>query len=105
MDRGAWWAIVHGVTRSQTQLSNTALHSKPIPKCIGIFPITLGQLSYNLFSEHPNPFPAFNISVQTDFILCYQYINCSQYYVYFAHFSVKRTLNGIHIKMLHVLLK
>ena len=22
MDRGAWWAIVHGVTKSQTQLSN-----------------------------------------------------------------------------------
>ena len=22
MERGAWWATVHGVTRSQTQLSN-----------------------------------------------------------------------------------
>jgi len=22
MDRGAWWAIVHGVTKSRTQLSN-----------------------------------------------------------------------------------
>ena len=22
MDRGAWWAIVHGVTNSRTQLSN-----------------------------------------------------------------------------------
>ena len=22
MDRGVWWAIVHGVTKSQTQLSN-----------------------------------------------------------------------------------
>ena len=22
MDRGAWWAIVHGVTKSHTQLSN-----------------------------------------------------------------------------------
>ena len=22
MDRGAWWAAVHGVTRSQTQLSD-----------------------------------------------------------------------------------
>ena len=27
MDRGAWWAAVHGVTKSQTQLSNfTSLH-------------------------------------------------------------------------------
>ena len=25
MDRGAWWAIVHGVTKSWTQLSNLAL--------------------------------------------------------------------------------
>ena len=28
MDRGAWWATVHGVTKSQTQLSNFArIHS------------------------------------------------------------------------------
>ena len=25
MDRGAWWATVHGVAKSQTQLSNTRL--------------------------------------------------------------------------------
>ena len=24
VDRGAWWATVHGVTKSQTQLSNRA---------------------------------------------------------------------------------
>ena len=23
MDRGAWWATVHGVTKSRTQLTNT----------------------------------------------------------------------------------
>ena len=27
MDRGAWWATVHGVTKSWTQLSNQAQHS------------------------------------------------------------------------------
>ena len=27
MDRVAWWAIVHGVEKSQTQLSDTAQHS------------------------------------------------------------------------------
>ena len=27
MDRGAWWATVHGVTKSQTQLSDKAQHS------------------------------------------------------------------------------
>ena len=26
MDRGAWWATVHGVTKSQTRLSNSAQH-------------------------------------------------------------------------------
>ena len=26
MDRGAWWATVHGVTKSQTRLSNYAQH-------------------------------------------------------------------------------
>ena len=26
-DRGAWWATVHGVTKSQTRLSNQAQHS------------------------------------------------------------------------------
>ena len=26
MDRGAWWATVHGVTKSQTQLSHWAQH-------------------------------------------------------------------------------
>ena len=26
MDRGAWWATVHGVTKSQTRLSDQAQH-------------------------------------------------------------------------------
>ena len=28
MDRGAWWATVHGVTKSQTQLSVKAQHKQ-----------------------------------------------------------------------------
>ena len=28
MDRGAWWLTVHGVTKSQTQLSNLFLTGK-----------------------------------------------------------------------------
>ena len=32
MDRGAWWATVHGVTQSQTQLSDQAQHSGTIAK-------------------------------------------------------------------------
>ena len=30
MDRGAWQAIVHGVTKSQTQLSNFHFHLYPL---------------------------------------------------------------------------
>ena len=26
MDKGAWWAAVHGVTKSWTQLSNLTFH-------------------------------------------------------------------------------
>ena len=29
MDRGAWWATIHGVTKSQTQLSNWAYSGEP----------------------------------------------------------------------------
>ena len=36
MDREAWWAIVHGVTKSQTQLSNEAQHIiQPLIMMIG----------------------------------------------------------------------
>ena len=28
MDRGAWWATVHGVAKSQTQLSDSHFHLK-----------------------------------------------------------------------------
>ena len=31
MDRGAWWAIVHGVEKSQTKLSNFTLKTRPTP--------------------------------------------------------------------------
>ena len=28
MDRGAWWATVHGVTKSQTGLKRLSMHSR-----------------------------------------------------------------------------
>ena len=31
MDRGAWWATVHRVTKSQTRLSNLARRLMPLP--------------------------------------------------------------------------
>ena len=33
MDRGAWWAIVRGITKSLTQLSNKQQYVAEIPKC------------------------------------------------------------------------
>ena len=30
MDRGLWWATVHGVTRSQLQLSNSYFYSQTL---------------------------------------------------------------------------
>ena len=38
MDRGAWWATVHGVTKSQTQLSTAQLihvHTSGCHRCLG----------------------------------------------------------------------
>ena len=35
MDRGAWWATVHGVTKSRTQLSDfTLTHCVPGPELV-----------------------------------------------------------------------
>ena len=28
MDKGAWWATVYGIAKSQTQLTNTHTHTK-----------------------------------------------------------------------------
>ena len=33
MDRGAWWATVHGVTKSQTQLKQLSMHSRCAGTC------------------------------------------------------------------------
>ena len=30
MDRGAWWATVHRVTKSQTQLERLNMHTHPL---------------------------------------------------------------------------
>ena len=34
MDRGAWWATVHGVPKSQTQLSDFHFHSTVMSLCL-----------------------------------------------------------------------
>ena len=34
MDRGAWWATVHGATKSRTRLSDSAQHSTWLHSCL-----------------------------------------------------------------------
>ena len=36
MERGAWWAIIHKVTKSQTRLKQLSMHT-----CIPLQPLTL----------------------------------------------------------------
>ena len=40
MDRGAWWATVHGVTKSWTQLSNKVVYPEFLIIYQGIDPIS-----------------------------------------------------------------
>ena len=35
-DRGAWWAIVHGFTKSQTQLSDSTFTFRLAGSCVGV---------------------------------------------------------------------
>ena len=51
MDRGAWWATVHGVTKSQTRLSDLAHTGTELPPGL----ITGGQGS-SLSQNHSQTF-------------------------------------------------
>ena len=59
MDRGAWWAVIHRVAKSQTQLSNYAQHSteginctvKSITLSSGIYPLILNLESFPRFQN------------------------------------------------------
>ena len=42
MDRGAWWAAVHGVTKSQTQLSDFTFHFHALEKEMATHSSVLG---------------------------------------------------------------
>ena len=44
MNRGAWWATVHGVTKSQTQLSNFHIYYSVALKKINRFEPNLQQM-------------------------------------------------------------
>ena len=48
MDRGAWWATVHGVTKSRTRLSDfTSLHFTSL--CVPIVPGAMEPMYTNIF--------------------------------------------------------
>ena len=54
MDRGAWWATVHGVTKSWTRLSMHALHTGNLNQPVGfqlhnLLPSSF-RLTMNLFN-------------------------------------------------------
>ena len=38
MDEGDWWAMVHGVAKSQTRLKRLSMHTRPI-QCTFIFTV------------------------------------------------------------------
>ena len=46
MDRGAWWATAHGITKSWTQMSSSA------PNCIHVSPPSLSPLLCSLCQDH-----------------------------------------------------
>ena len=41
MDRGAWWATVHGVAKSQTRLSDFTIHKNVLLLCLPIYLCTV----------------------------------------------------------------
>ena len=54
MDRGAWWAVVLGVTKSQVQLDQLSTHA-----CIGVL------------SVFPEKISTFECTSSTIYQLCY----------------------------------
>ena len=70
MDRGAWWATVHGVAKSQTRLSNfTFTFHTYIRICVYIF---LDHSIYNIKDNH-------TISAISSILKEYYVGNCSLY--------------------------
>ena len=50
VDRGAWQATVHGVTKSWTRLSDSLIHS--LEQCVYMLPIAVSVLQSQLNSCH-----------------------------------------------------
>ena len=56
MDGGAWWAAVHGVTKSQTQLSDLTFHFHALEKEMAAYS---GVLAWRIpGTEEPGGLPS-----------------------------------------------
>ena len=64
MDRGAWWAAVHGVAKSRSQLSDWHTWA------------SLGQCLFTLIL-HFKFFPKFRVMINIDEYYCYFFLPCS----------------------------
>ena len=60
MDRGAWWATVHGVTKSQTRLSDFTL-TLTLGKTTRPFGYDLNQIPYDYTVEVRNIFKGLDL--------------------------------------------
>ena len=53
MDRGAWQAIVHGVTKSQTRLKQLSIHAQSMHLEIIIYGLIYGPIA-SVFGDSPD---------------------------------------------------
>ena len=71
MDRGAWWATVHGVAKSWTWLKQLSMHTRVDE---------LGSLIINVINEKTSP----QDMVIVIFIMCTIYVSCAEQSVKFC---------------------
>ena len=66
MDRGAWRAIVHWVTKSWTELSDQHFHTHTRTHYVYIYPLPLGpppHLLLQVITEHPVLYRSFPLTI------------------------------------------
>ena len=86
MDRGAWWAMVHRIAKSWTQLKQFSTHTHPYPHshmCVYISPHPTTALTPQSFPE-PCKTP---VTQKTDFCIVQQLPECSGFCFVFQPFS------------------
>ena len=92
MDRGAWWAAVHGVTKSQTRLTLTYLLTYSFPAAFRTF-----QMLRHLHSQHWLRLPCRHTSFRT---VSTSWTSQPEGYRAGAHLGQTRHPNQEHVKEL-----